>query len=78
MTTATPPPVWRVTGQAQVQDVSPQGQFVDGLRVSFVTGAGHPGSVFLPLAAATADNVRAAIDERAAEMEAIAGLSSGA
>lgn len=67
---------WRVTGQAQVTDVGDDARFVEGMRVAFTTGAGHSGSVFLPLTAFTPDNVRAAIDARAQTMDAIAALAA--
>lgn len=68
---------WRVTGQAQTTQVDPQtSNFVEGLLVNFVTGAGHAGSVFLPMTAATPENVRAAIVARVAIMDGIASLSS--
>jgi hypothetical protein len=69
---------WRVVSQAQTTDVDMDNRFVEGLRVSFVTGRGHSGSVFVPLAQATPDNVAAVISDRAAVMDEIAGLSSEA
>lgn len=66
---------WQVIGQTQVTDANAEGRFVDGLRVTFRTGLGHTGSVFIPLDAATPDNVAQVISERAMTMDGIAGLS---
>ena len=70
------PGSWHVTSTAETTDQNDGGQFVPGIRVSFTTGRGHQGSVFLPVAAATRDNVRAAITARVAQLDAISDLSS--
>lgn len=76
MSTPIPADGWRVTGQTQITQPDETGRFVEGLVVSFVTGLGHAGSVFIPLSAATPDNVRVAIEARAATMNSIAMLDS--
>ena len=66
---------WRVVGQSQATDLDAENRFVDGLRITFQTGAGHTGSVFVPLATASPETVYAAISERAATMDQIANLT---
>ena len=70
------PGSWYVTSTSETTDQNDGGQFVPGVRVNFTTGRGHQGSVFLPLAAATRDNVAAAITARVAQLDAISDLSS--
>lgn len=80
MTMPVPPPVtsWQVTGQAERTDIAADGTPVRGMTVYFTTGAGHQGSVFVPAAQYTADNVRAMIAAAAARMDEIGSLTSGA
>lgn len=80
MTMPVPPPVtsWHVTGQAERTDIAADGNPVRGMTVYFTTGAGHQGSVFVPAAQYTADNVRAMIAAAAARMDEIGSLTSGA
>ena len=52
---------WRVTAQTPQSRPTPQGQFVQGVLVSFTADNGVAASVFVPDAQYTTDNVRAAI-----------------
>lgn len=74
--TEAPAPTWHVIGQVERTQIDPTGRPVQGMTVSFQTGSGTQGSVFLPLPLYTPDNVRKAISEAASGIEAVAGLSS--
>lgn len=64
---------WSITSQTQTQQLVGT-QFVQGVVVSFATGAGNTGSVFVPLAGFGPDVVAAAVTARAAQLDAISGL----
>jgi hypothetical protein len=51
------------------------GRAEQGWRVTFTTGDGTQGSVFLPLAEYTPDNVAAAITAQAAVLDAVSNLT---
>lgn len=70
------PVTWRVTGQVERTQIDPTGRPVQGMTVTFQTGSGTTGSVWLPLPLYTPDNVRKAIGEAASGIEAVAGLTS--
>lgn len=78
--TATPPPApssgWTVTAQTPTQGLGPAGHFVPGMNVSFITGAGIEGTVFVPQLRYSPENVAAAIAAQAAGLDAVTGLSS--
>lgn len=81
MSAPTPAPVassgWKVVGQVQKQQL--QGQtFTQGFEVSFVTGRGANGYVFVPLADFTPAGVMAAIAPIAAQLDMISTLSNPA
>lgn len=68
---------WVVQSQTESMQVAPGGTtVVDGYTVGFVTGHGVHGSVFVPHSMYTADVVRQAIDAKAAELDAVATLTS--
>lgn len=67
-------PRYVVTQQAEVTDIGPTGAYVSGVRVTFRTASGSIGSVFLPSDQYDLANVRKAVDERCATMEAVSGL----
>lgn len=69
---------WKVTGQTEYTQVNPTGSPVQGMKVLFQTGQGHPGSIFVPLAQYTPHNVRALINTAAANIDAVGMLSGGA
>lgn len=76
MSTPSTPPTWQVTGTSETTQLTDSGQFQPGILVNFTTGRGHQGSVFLAMAAATPENVKAAIDARVRALEGIATLAS--
>lgn len=68
---------WTVTGQTQGQEIADNGQLVRGFTVTYRTGNGVVGSVFIPAAQYTTDTVRAAISAQAALLDQVHGLNSG-
>lgn len=74
---ALPPSTWNVTAQQETSQVGPDGQVRRGVRVSFTTGLGQQGSVFVPDAEYRVDMVRGYVADQAAKIDAIAQLSSG-
>lgn len=67
---------WKVTGQRETKELPAGAQnYVDGVTVTFLTGHQVTGSVFVayPL---TPDRVKAAIDARAAQLDAVSSLTS--
>lgn len=72
------PPVggWQVTSQTQtVRAVPNVARPVDGYVVSFVTGYGVNGSVFVPANQYTAPAVQAAIASQVAQLDAVSALT---
>lgn len=69
---------WDVTADLPGQfDFDAAGNPIDGHRISFVTGKGAKGTVFVPEAHYNAASVRAMIQAKAAVADEIATLSSG-
>lgn len=66
---------WRVTSQTEATDRDVTGNFVDGVRIYFLTAGGATGSIFLSTVGYTAANVRAAISAKAAIMDHISTLT---
>lgn len=66
---------WTVTSQQETFEQSPAGQIVRGRRVYFQLASGPTGSVFVPDAQYTPDNVRAAVAQAAAVLAQVQGLS---
>lgn len=66
---------WTVTGQQETMDLSPQGTYVNGVKVSFRTASGAIGSVFVPMDAFTPELVRQKVAAAAATVEHVAGLT---
>lgn len=69
---------WHVTSQYETTEVMPGNQLVNGYKVLFVTGSGHNGSVFVPMAKYTVDSVRAMVQDAADLVDGVGNLSSGA
>lgn len=68
---------WKITGQTQKQWLPAGGQqFITGVEVSFVTTDGNAGTVQVPYAQYTPDQVSALVSARAAQLDAITALSS--
>lgn len=67
---------WTVTGQASDQfEVDGAGNPVSGYRVSFLTGAGNRGSVFVPEDHYSPATVRTLIQARANLMDEVGTLA---
>jgi hypothetical protein len=64
---------WAVTAQLQTTQLY-GGRFVKGVEVSFTTGAGNSGSVFVPEDQYNPGAVQAAVSAKAAAMDAVGGL----
>ena len=69
---------WRVVGQRQTSILSPSGQFEDAFVITHKTGAGVQGSVTIPKAQYSQDNVKRLIDSEAAEVDAVHALTGDA
>lgn len=70
-----PQPTWTVTSQNETTAQDSTGNFVSGWTVYYQTQDGTAGSVFVPKALYTADNVRAKIAAAVAENIAVSQLS---
>lgn len=68
-------PTWQVTGQIEQTQIGANSQLVKGMLVSFTTGAGNSGSVFVPDSQYTPDKVKAAIVAQAAVLDAVSALT---
>lgn len=66
---------WTVTTQRETQEQGPGGRFIKGIEVGFVTGQGVAGTVFVPAVSYNPPTVSAMITEKAAQIDAITGLS---
>lgn len=65
---------WEVTSQRETMEQDASGAYVHGYMVSFRSGSGAPGSVFVPLSDYTVERVRKAVAARAAAIDAVSGL----
>lgn len=74
--TAPASPSWTVTAQRETTIINPQGQAVDVMAVTFQLTDGTSATVNVPLSSYTVDNVRAAINAKAATLAGVNGLSS--
>jgi hypothetical protein len=68
------PPAWRITAQMQTTQLW-GGRFVRGVEISFVTAAGHSGTVFVPEDSFNPDAVAKAVGDKAALMDSIGNLT---
>jgi hypothetical protein len=75
MSTPTEGVTWRVDAQVQRTKVNALGGLEDGFDISFTTGQGHNGSVFVPQARYNTANVKAAVAEAAALMDDVGRLT---
>lgn len=71
------PAAWAVDSQVERTRVTPANNTEDGYDIAFHTGQGHYGTVFVPKARYTVENVAAAVQAQADKLDAIGGLSSG-
>jgi hypothetical protein len=70
------PSSWRVVAQQETTAPGPAGTYTKGVIVSFVTGAGETGSVFVPNNVYNAETVREMVAAKVAVMAGIGALSS--
>jgi hypothetical protein len=66
---------WQVTSQIPATMPGPAGRFVKGVTITFVTGKGFSGEVFVPDTAYNTDNVRALLAAQAQKVDDIGTLS---
>jgi hypothetical protein len=66
---------WKVEAQHETVDTDASGRPVPGVKVSFVTGLGVHGSVFVPKSQYSPDNVKAAIAAAAGQIDAVHKLT---
>lgn len=66
---------WKVISDNETIRQADNGQFAPGHLITFTTGKGGQGSVFVPNTAYNATNVRRLIDERVAVMDEVADLN---
>lgn len=74
--TGSPSTGWQVTGQQPTTQVNDVGTVQQGIKVQFRTGNGTAGSIFVPMAQYTPDNVRALIAGQAAIIDQVDALSA--
>jgi hypothetical protein len=74
--TTTPMPAWTVTAQQETTIINAAGNAVDVMHVTFQLPDGTQGSVNVPLSAYTAANVKKAIADKAATLDAVNNLTS--
>lgn len=67
---------WSVTSQQQTTQPDAAGRFTTGVIVNFTTAKGHSGSVFVPEAQYSVDNVRAMVQAKANLLDAVGSLSA--
>lgn len=68
-------PGWKVGHLQEGVQPNQSGQFVHGMTVTFTTAQGHQGSVFVPDAQLTPDNVSRAVAAKAEALDAIGNLA---
>lgn len=75
MTTNMPSATWRIDSQSPRTRATTTGGVEDGYDIAFVTGEGHPGTVFVPLNRYTPARVQALVQEAANNADAIGSLT---
>jgi S-adenosylhomocysteine hydrolase len=66
---------WSVTSQVPQTQIAATGAVQDGYLVSFVTGEGHPGQVFVPMGQYQAAKVRELIQAQANTIDQVGALT---
>lgn len=66
---------WRVTSDVEVTAQADNGQFAQGHKISFTTGNGGQGSVFVPDSSYNVATVRRLIAAKVAIMDQVAALT---
>jgi hypothetical protein len=67
---------WEVTSQYSGTDVSVPGKIEQGYYITFRTGNGHDGTIFVPRSKYDPGTVKSAIASEAALLDAVGNLSS--
>lgn len=67
---------WEVLSQVEGTEIAPSGGIVKGMVVTFRTGHGVTATVFIGYDQYTRDAVISAVGARAAQLDAITGLSA--
>lgn len=75
MSTPNPATTWRIDSQSPRTMATTTGGVVDGYDISFVTGEGHPGTVFVPLNRYRPDVVKQLVQAAAENVDAIGALT---
>jgi len=68
-------PAWSVISQAETMGIGPTGTAGSGVKVTFRLSDGTTGSVFVPDAQYTPEQVKAAITARVGAFQAVKGLT---
>ena len=71
----TPGAAWTITAQTETTDLSDQGMYVPGVKVSFRTARGINGSVFVKADDYRPERVRELVGAKAAIADEIAGMA---
>lgn len=66
---------WKVTAQAPAVRPGPTGRYQPGTEVSFVTGKGVTGSVWVPESLFSPTTVRRMVAAKAATLDTVQGLT---
>ncbi len=66
---------WRVTGQSPAKQPTTAGTFQDGINVTFITGKGVVGTIFVPETVYTPENVKALIAQKVAVLDQVSALN---
>jgi hypothetical protein len=69
------PSGWRVTGQTPAKQPTTAGTFENGINVTFITGKGVVGTIFVPETVYNPDNVRTLIAQKVAVLDAVSDLN---
>jgi len=80
MAVANPSPApagsWSVIGQQEQVEFDQQGKMQNGVKISFQTGQGHSGTVFVPQAQYNPERVKELVAAKAQLMDQVGALSS--
>jgi hypothetical protein len=68
---------WKVTGQTERDQIQPGSAPVKGVQIYYQTSKGVTGSIWVPYSQYTTENVRAAIQAAASQMDAVSMLTGG-
>lgn len=68
---------WNVTGQREDFRADENGDYGNGIVVSFMTNKGNRGSVFVPMKDYQPQRVRELVAAKAAQMDAVSDLTGG-